>query len=57
MKAIVKLTIIIPATEATPQEIDEWIEFELGYSPSMSRTNPLLNESLEIEKCSIDQRP
>lgn len=53
-QAKIELTITIPDTEATDEEIKEWIKFETGYSSSIEIKNPLQSEPLEVEYCNID---
>lgn len=45
MEKIIELTVKIPNTNATEEEIKEYLEFELGYNGSIILNNPLLESS------------
>ena len=53
MEASIKCTIVTD-TECTEQEFEEWVNFNLGYSSSISTSNPLHREHLDIDDLSIE---
>lgn len=39
--------------EATPEQVREWLEYQLGYRGGMSATNPLEGEEIEATKVTL----
>jgi len=56
MKRVVKLLVELPDIDATESEINEHIEFELGYDCQIKTGNPFRGECLEILECYIEDR-
>lgn len=51
MKVEVAIIIDVPETENVSQkQIEDWIDFELGYSAQLSLNNPLADKCIEIDK-------
>lgn len=48
MEKTIELTINIPECGATEQEIESYINFEFGYCGSISGSNPLVDEEIEV---------
>lgn len=48
--ARVSMVILVPDSDATDDDVREWIKFELGEFGDMERDNPLINHALEIEE-------
>jgi hypothetical protein len=64
MKTIkIELEVALPETEATSEEIKAWLYYEMGYSGSISGSNPIIHagESIEVKEmfitdCENDRR-
>lgn len=54
MKTVeIKVRISIPDIDATDDEIQEFVEFSVGYGGGMSFSNPLVYESFDVEEVEI----
>ena len=55
MKIRITFDAIVP-TDASDEEIAEWLDFELGANECLSLENPLSEHELEAEPFSVDWR-
>lgn len=56
MKTIkIELEVAIPETESTEQQIKDWLYYEMGYSGSVSASNPIIHacESVDVKEMFI----
>lgn len=56
MKQVVHLLVHLPDVEATEEQVQEYIEFETGFSCKLSADNSLNGSSLEVEECYIEDK-
>lgn len=51
----IELEVSFPETEATKEEIKDWLYYEMGYSGSISMRNPIIKvgESVDVKQMFI----
>lgn len=55
MKRVVHLLVELPDVDATEEQIEEYIEFEVGYGSLLSKDNPL-RTALEVKECYVEDK-
>lgn len=55
MKRVVHLLVELPDVDATEEQIEEYIEFEVEYGCQLSKNNPL-RRALEVKECYIEDK-
>lgn len=56
MKRVVQLLIELPDVEATEYQIEEFVEFEMGFACQLSADNPFNGLGYEVEECYVEDR-
>lgn len=54
MKRVVQLLIELPDVEATEEQIEEFVEFEMGFGCKLSGGNPFNGLTYEVEECYVE---